>query len=184
MSGCSGSLLGRVTSKPRKLTERSLENAALFYLRRYSASRAQVQRFLERKVARATRLGGCADAAAWRAPIQALLDRLVRASLVDDAAFARARATSLRAAGRSTRAIAAKLRQKGIASGQVEQEVQRIREETSDEEAARTLARKRRLGPFRPPEQRGEHRQKDLAKLAAAGFSYEVARRVLDGGCG
>ena len=47
--------------------------------------------------------------------------------------------------------------------------------------AAVTLAKRRRLGPFaaKPPD--GEQREKHLAALARAGFSYDVARRVIDG---
>ena len=46
--------------------------------------------------------------------------------------------------------------------------------------AAAALARRRRLGPFRRPGEREERRDKDLAALARVGFSYAVARRVIE----
>ena len=54
--------------------------------------------------------------------------------------------------------------------------------ENLDLAAAFKLARKRRLGPFREPdsEVRAERREKDLATLARAGFSYDVAQQVID----
>ena len=47
-------------------------------------------------------------------------------------------------------------------------------------QAALALARRRRLGPFRPAADRAEHRTRDLAALARAGFNYDLARKVID----
>ena len=41
------------------------------------------------------------------------------------------------------------------------------------------FARRRRLGPFRTAG-RAEHRDKDLAALGRVGFSYQMAKRVVD----
>ena len=49
-----------------------------------------------------------------------------------------------------------------------------------EQRAAAALARRRRLGPWRPAEARSGHRLRDLATMARAGFAYEVARRVID----
>jgi regulatory protein len=42
------------------------------------------------------------------------------------------------------------------------------------------LARRRRLGPYRLTEARKDHRLRDLATMARAGFAYDVARKVVD----
>ena len=47
--------------------------------------------------------------------------------------------------------------------------------------AAVTMAKRRRLGPFAVKPPNGEQREKHLAALARAGFSYDVAQRVIDG---
>ena len=166
---------------PRKLTERSLENAALHHLRRYAASTAQLRRVLMRRVDRSLRVhGGDRDEAArW---VEALLEKLVRGGLLDDAALARAKSDALRAAGKSARMVALKLQQKGLAEELVEAHVLRIRDEVPELEAARTLARRKRLGPYcADVGLRRERRLKHLAALARAGFGYDVCKQVIDG---
>ncbi len=49
-----------------------------------------------------------------------------------------------------------------------------------DPAAALACARRRRLGPYRPPTERKPKREKDLASLARAGFAYDIARRVVE----
>jgi regulatory protein len=48
--------------------------------------------------------------------------------------------------------------------------------------AALTLARRRKLGPFRKGAVNADRHRKDLAALARAGFSLDIARKVLGGG--
>ena len=91
------------------------------------------------------------------------------------------KAHSLRASGRSSRVIAQKLRMKGVAADVVTQKLADATAELSEEEAARIWARKKRLGPFRTNAQtREENRQRDLASLARAGFSFGIAKKVID----
>lgn len=166
---------------PRKVSERSLENAALHHLRRYAASTEQLRRVLMRRVDRSLRVHGGEreEAARW---VEALLQKLVRGGLLDDAALARMKADSLRHSGKSARMIALKLQQKGLSEDLVDAHVQRVRDEVPELEAACTLARRKKLGPWgRDPELRRERRMKDLAALARAGFSYDVCKNVIDG---
>lgn len=167
--------------RPRKISPRYLENAALYYLKRYSATVAQLRRVLLRKVDRSLREHGGerAEAAGW---IEALLQKLVRNGLVNDQAYAEAKAHSLRAGGRSARVIAQKLLLKGVASELVQEQLAVATEEVSEEDAARIWAKKKRLGPFRrTPDERAERRERDLAALARAGFSFGIARKIIDG---
>jgi regulatory protein len=91
------------------------------------------------------------------------------------------KATSLRASGRSSRMITQKLRMKGVAAEVVARKVADASSEVSDEEAARIWARKKRLGPFRKnPQTREENRQRDLASLARAGFSFGISKKIID----
>ena len=46
--------------------------------------------------------------------------------------------------------------------------------------AAAALARRRRLGPFRPAKDRKDRRARDLAAMARAGFDYDLAKKVID----
>lgn len=162
------------------MSPRSLENSALHYLKRYSASVSQLKRVLARRVDRSVRVhgGDRSEALGW---IDSLVDKLVRNGLINDGAYAGMKAQSLRASGRSARVIAQKLRMKGVPSELVQQKLAEATAEVSEEEAARIWARKKRLGPFRrDARSREENRQRDLAALARAGFSFGIARRVID----
>lgn len=167
--------------KPRKVSPRYLENAALHYLKRYSATVGQLKRVLGRRVDRSLRAhgGDRAEALGW---VDALAEKLIRNGFVNDQAYAEQKAHSLRASGRSTRVIAQKLRMKGVAPEVVEQKLAEATAEVSDDAAARIWARKKRLGPFRRDAQtRQENRQRDLAALARAGFSFATAKKIIDG---
>ena len=126
------------------------------------------------------------EPAEGRALVDDLIARYRRAGLLDDAAFARARALSLHARGISTRSIAARLAEKGVAGPEIDAALAALEEEAPDNTppdltAARRTARRRRLGPWRGDDQREARREKDLAALARAGFSYSVAKTVIDG---
>lgn len=168
--------------KPRKISPRYLENAALFYLKRYSATASQLRRVLLRKVDRSHRVhagGNREEAARW---IEALLEKLVRNGLLNDQAYARGRAQSLRAGGRSARTIAQKLKLKGVSADLTSQMLAEATGDISEEEAAQIWARKKRLGPYsRDPEQRKTLRAKHLAAMARAGFSFGLAKKIIDG---
>lgn len=167
--------------KPRKVSPRYLENAALHYLKRYAATVSQLKRVLLRKVDRSLRFhgGDRAEALQW---VDALTDKLIRNGLINDQAYAGQKAQSLRASGRSARVIAQKLRMKGVAPEIVSQKLAEATAEVSEDAAARIWARKKRLGPFRRDAQsRQENRQRDLAALARAGFSFATAKKIIDG---
>ncbi len=171
----------RERKRPRKVTPRYLENSALHYLKRYSATVDQVRRVMMRRVNRSLKEhgGDKAEAVGW---LDALLEKLVRNGLVNDRAYAETRAHALRASGRSARVISQKLRLKGVAPDLVAQKLAEATQEVSEEAAARIWARKKRLGPFRRDlTTRKEHRNRDLASLARAGFSFTTAKAIIDG---
>ncbi|MCQ4162801.1 RecX family transcriptional regulator, partial [Roseomonas sp. GC11] len=97
--------------------------------------------------------------------------------VVDDAAFATARASRLSRAGRSPRAIRAHLAARGVPAATAEG----VLEENPPDVLASALAqlRRRRAGPFGPQPMPPEARLKALAALARAGFPHDVAERAL-----
>lgn len=164
---------------PRKISPRYLENAALFHLKRYACSVKQLRRVLLRKVARSLKHHGGEKEQAVRW-VDALLERFSQSGYLNDASFAKNKARSLRNAGKSVRAISAKLREKGLSQEHVQVALSEATNEVSEVDAAFVLARKKKLGPFRIAAARKEMRQKDLAALARAGFSYATAKKVVD----
>lgn len=168
---------------PPAIDPAALERAALRYLERFSASRGQVLRVLGRRVDRALRDDPALDRAAALAAAEAVADRLVARGLLDDGRFAEGRARSLAARGRSPAMIREALRAKGVGREEVERAMAALAEETGGDPAlaaALALARRRRLGPWRPAAARAARRDKDLAILARAGFPRALALRVID----
>lgn len=159
----------------KQLSEKSLSNVALFYLRRFSATRKGLERTLELKVKRFIReKGGELEPA--RILIAKVVERMVQDGYVDDARMAESKTASLHRQGKSSRVIELKLREKGI-----DPELARTSAVSTPEqelEAAGMLVKKKRLG--RDP----ERKQKDLAVLMRAGFNYDLAKRALSAEAG
>lgn len=175
-------------AKPvRPITAQYLDNVALHYLQRFASSSGNLRRVLMRRVERAAAAAESREAGeALRdraAPlVDALVERYCRSGLLDDAAYAAAKARSLHRRGASLRAIRHGLAQRAVAADSAEEAVAALAAEAADPDlaAALALARRRRLGPFRAREARADHRMRDLAALARAGFAYQVAARVVD----
>lgn len=165
-----------------------LHEYALSALARRAVTRAGMIALLKRKIAlwasRAVRGGRDADEIALegeraRTTVDAIVERLVEVGLINDVSFALARAGRLGRAGKSRRAIAAHLTSKGVD----ENTARTVVVVSPDDElrAAVVLARRKRIGPFRRESAAldAATRQKSLAALARAGFSYSTADRVL-----
>ena len=183
----------RIGKASKPVTPQSLERSALHYLERFSASTASLRRVLIGKLRRAAEFSqeegpqgaSLEEGKAW---IEALILRFTQAGYLDDDAYAAQKARSLLRRGRSVSAIRQTLAQKGVDASLTEQALDSLCEEESPEAdrhsldltAAIALARRRRLGPFRSEAQRADLRAKDLATLGRAGFSFDLARRVVD----
>lgn len=148
-----------------------LEEMALRYVARYATTTAKLRRYLDRKL----RERG------WDGPgepdIAGLVARHAGLGHVDDAAFARTRASGLLRRGYGARRVAQSLAEAGIGAD--------LRDDARPGEAAQraaalALARRRGFGPFapRPPER--DRREKQLAAMLRAGHTLDHARRVID----
>jgi len=168
------SMPGKPRYKPP--TEDRLTRSALHYLERYATSSANLRKVLERKVLKACESLEL-DPADYANMVDAVVETVVRNGLVDDRAYAETKLASLRRRGGSARKIEAKLASKGVDRTTIESVLQN--DDASDEDAAQIFARRRKLGPFRQKD-RTERRDKDLAAMCRAGFSYDVARRIID----
>ncbi|MCR9219358.1 MAG: RecX family transcriptional regulator [Alphaproteobacteria bacterium] len=185
---------------PKPATPERLEKAAYHYLERFATSADNLRRVLMRRVERSARAHGT-DRQAGAAAVDALVARFLAAGLLDDRAYAEARAASLHRQGKGVRAIRQALAQKGVAAEDADAALDAlIRDRTADPDAfegggsadgrgggaaaldraaAAAYARRRRLGPYRLRD-REESRERDLAALGRRGFSYDVARLVIE----
>src|ERR1051325_1792622 len=158
-----------------------LEKWALGYLERFASSAENLRRLLERRARRRMRdPEGLLEA---RALIDALVARYRDSGLIDDAAYAAARARGRLARGEPLRKIAAGLAAKGVDADDRATALAGLRETMPDPDlaAACAFARRRRLGPYRrgPAHvQEGDHRR-ELAIFARAGFARREAEAVL-----
>lgn len=164
------------------LKKSSLENAALYYLERHASSVEGLRRVLARRVERAAREQRCDrdEAAGW---IEDIVIRFARSGLVDDRLFAEGKVASRRRRGESSRRIRMALREKGVDPALIDEVLageDGDDRHAAEQEAAWRLARRRRLGPYRAPDERAGQRHRDLAAMARAGFDLDTARTVID----
>lgn len=156
------------------LTYEELEKIALAYLNRFDSTAANLERVLVRRL----RARGAPEEAGDL--VLRLVKRYVDAGLVDDQRYAATMAAGLRRRGASLRAIERKLAARGIERSTIGAALAAEGIDAAGElDAARRVARKKRLGPWRVAGAGVDRGARDLAVLARAGFSFEVARRVL-----
>lgn len=177
--------------KPKTLkipTPKSLENVAYYYLERFAASEASLRRVLENRVRRYAQqepaFAHSEEASALRAAIAQIIERFRAKGILNDAAFAEIKVNALRRQGRSRRAILQKLGAKGIASeltgDALEKNADGADPDDIEYQAALAFARRRKLGSFRKaPVRDANINHKDMAAMARAGFSLDMAKRVL-----
>lgn len=165
---------------PRKITPQSLRNAALFYLQRYATSAENLRRVLIRRVERAAHVHG-SDIVEGTEIVSKIITRYREVGLLNDLVYAETQAKTLFRRGTSSRAIRVRLHTKGVGREEIERALALLDLEVTEIDlvAAVILSRRRRLGPWRL-EDRLNHRKRDLAILARRGFSYTVAKQVID----
>ena len=167
---------GNSADRPR--VEQRLMNKAVHYLGRYTSSRQRLREVLQRFARR--KLEHFEPAEISRG-IDAVIADCVRLGYVDDAAFAMTRARSKRRGGRSALAIRRSLAEHDIDDTLVDAALVAADETLADGELAAALrhAARRRLGPYARVEPDDAARQRHLASLARAGFSFDIARQVM-----
>lgn len=170
---------------PKPATAERLEKFALFHLERFASSAENLRRVLMRRVQKSAQVHGT-DPAEGAAAVEALIERFTAAGMLDDKLYAEARASRLHRRGASARQIAASLSQKGIDRDLIGATLNEEDDEDGDSArpggdlaAAAALARRRKLGPYRPEDTRPGYWQKDLATFARAGFTRLIAETVL-----
>ncbi len=162
--------------KPREITPEYLQKAALYYLQRYASSREGLRQVLLRRLKRA-RLDKDRQ---YLDMVDAAVENIQKKGLLDDQNFAWHRIKSMNSAGKSLRKIKASLQQKGVGEEDAETALQKLLEDDPDMEfqAALKFAKRKKIGPFRTGQDSDPRRE--LQQLAAAGFSYEMAKKILE----
>ena len=106
-------------------------------------------------------------------------------TFLDDQKYANALASSLKRRGLAKSAARQKLRQKRVGASHIDEALNQSYMQTDEMQidpnlyAAARAAQKKRLGPWGPENIDYPTLQKQLAKLARRGFSYGIAKQVL-----
>lgn len=166
----------------KKITQKRLENIALYYLERYESSSQKLKNVLLRRIARSKmqQIEVDEEAAVW---VDEIIKKMQDLGYVNDTRYAENQWRILSASGKSVHYICQKLKMAGINESAIENLLQNQEETTSDMDlkAAQNLIKKRKLGKYHTSsEVRKQMFQKDLAILGRAGFSYEIARQALE----
>lgn len=107
---------------------------------------------------------------------RAAVDFGIRVGALDDKNYAEAKVRSGVRTGKSQRIIAQKLREKGVEA----ETAKKALEDADDRLAAISFARKRGFGPYRRQAPDDKRLAKELSAFARNGFSFELARAVLE----
>lgn len=178
----------RLKQTPAPLSEADLRTAAMRYLARFATTEAHLMQVLLRKIKRALGAGAEAEQLdAGREMAARVAAACVRLGLLDDRAYAAARARRLQAEGRPLARIGRDLAGRGVGAEDVAAALTALRDEDGagrnlDFAAAVTLARRRKLGPYQIRGDRHDPvlRRRAFGVFARAGFPLDLARRILD----
>ncbi len=150
----------------------ALERIALRYVERFATTRHKLGDYLRRKLRERGTIEGFDPAV-----LDILVEKLASLGYVDDAAWAGSKAGSLTRRGFGPRRVGDALRAAGI-------DADLAREVAPDEDealaAARTYARKKKIGEFGKGEADRDTKRKQLAAMIRAGHAFEIARRLVE----
>ena len=155
----------------KALDENGLQELALRYVGRYATTRHKLAGYLTRKV---RERGWNGDT---QPDIGPMIERFVELGYIDDALFAKNKATALLNRGYGTRRVSQALYQAGIDESDGNPAIAISKKRKWD--AARTYARKKSIGPFATQQTDRDQRQKQLQGFLRAGHSYDIASRFV-----
>ena len=146
---------------------------AIYYLSKYSSSKKNLEFILKKKIRRLS------DEKKIRFQlyneIQIIIEKLENLNLINDQVFVESKIQSLQYQAKSKNYIKQYLIQKGIDKQLIEEQISLFYENNKnlEKENALKFAKKRNLLD------KDQDYQKNLSKLARAGFSYDIAKEIL-----
>jgi regulatory protein len=187
-------------------TAARLEKGALYYLGRYASSRENLRRLLMRRVQKSAH-NFDTDIDEGAEAIQCIIEKFEEMGLLNDRLYATNKVQGFHRRGLSMQVMRLRLKEKFVDDTDIEAAFEALKLDTQspDIEAAIHYARRRRIGPYRclraerfgemsesPTDDyndeltginhpaRHEYVNRDLAALARQGFSYELAKAVVE----
>ena len=152
-----------------------LKKCAISYLSKYNTSKKNLDRILHNKVRRMNLEKK--DKFILYSSIASIMADLEINKLIDDKNFAQSKIHSLSLQGKSRFFVKSYLLQKGIEKNMIEKTFENfeLKNPNWESESAKIFARKKRLGV-----KHSNNPEKDLAKMARAGFNYKISKNILN----
>ena len=152
-----------------------LKKHAFSYLSKYNTSKKNLNRILHNKVRR-MKLNK-KDKYILYSSIASIITDLEINKLIDDKNFTQSKIYSLSLQGKSKISIISYLVQKGIEKNLIKESFENLelKNPNWETESAKIFARKKRLGI-----KHSNNFEKDLAKMARAGFNYNLSKKILE----
>lgn len=182
----------KVKKVPKRITESYLHNAGLYYLERYATSSHNFRQVMLRKAKKSCMHHKDQEYERCVALIDALVLKFEKAGLLNDTLYLEGMVRSYRRKGLSSRMIRQKLGQKGLSEADILKVLNHYDQDMQPQDtpyapdliAAARYCRSKKLGAYTSAAKAQDETtlQKQLSKLARAGFSYEISQKVLSSG--
>ena len=158
--------------------ESFLKNYAIKYLSKYNSSKKNLKRILKNKIFRLKNLNDIEKKMLFR-EINLIANDLEKKKLINDENFTINKIQNYISIGKSKNFILSNLIKKGIEKKTIDEKMFIIENEDPDWEmkSAEKFLKKKKLGKFSI--KKNKNFDKDIAKMARAGFSYTIIKKLL-----
>ena len=155
------------------MDEKKLLKYAVDYLSKYDSSKNNLVNVLKRKILRLNVTNF--EKKKLIDIIESIILKLEKNKFIDDDRYSSTKILSLSNSGKSTNFIFNYLIKKGVNKSQIQNNLNLMKQgnENWELESARIFAKKKKLL------EKNESYEKKLAKMARAGFSYDICKKIL-----
>jgi len=170
----------RNRKKTLKVTVEEMRNFAFAYVEKYAPSKQQLKTYLLKKYLKASSQEVKKQDVSNL--IEVVLSDLEKSKFINDKFYSESKARSMINRGSSINKIRSYLMGKGINEDYINNTVEQINEENSDQDffSAIKICKKKRIGPARVEDNRPLFYKKDISLLARNGFDFETSKKVMD----
>ena len=161
-------------------TVEEMRNFALSYVEKYAPSKQQLKTYLLKKYLKNSNTN--VKKQDVNNLIDVVLSDLEKSKFINDKFYSESKAKSMIQRGKSINKIRNYLISKGINSEFINDTVEKITDENSDQDffSAIKLCKKKRIGPARTEDNRPLFYKKDISLLARNGFDFETSKKIMD----
>ena len=170
----------RNKKKTLQVTVDEMRNFAFVYVEKYAPSKQQLKTYLLKKYMKLS------SSDVRKKDVNKLIDivllDLEKNKFINDQFYSETKAKSMIQRGNSISKIRNYLMGKGINREFINDTVDRIKEDNSDQDffSAIKICKKKRIGPARVEDNRVLFYKKDISLLARNGFDFETSKKVMD----